>query len=471
MRDTLLHNADLLPSIALVGRVNVGKSTLFNRITDSHQAIVSKEPGTTRTRNIGIGRWRDVVFRLIDTGGVTYDNANELKKELYTQLQLALEEADLIALLVDLKEGPTVEERRLALEIKKKGLPILLVGNKADNDMLAAKVYEKHWRLLRLGTPLPVSATTGRGVGDMIDALLQHPRFAKTSEKSSYVIPKNTVRVAIIGKPNVGKSSFFNALIGHDSAMVSAQPHTTRESHDTLLEWQGHPMLFIDTAGVRRKALVEHGIERMGVTQSLQAIARADIVLFVLDATEPVSHQDKALAGMIERHQKPLIIVANKWDMIQKIPTISPHYKIFAHAAKHQDMAEQYRAYLTHHFKFVSFAPILFVSAKTKKYVKDIFPLITEMNRARAVKIDPVELEQTFREIVRTRTPIKGKGVRHPKLYSIKQLSVAPPVFELAVKRNTNLHVSYLRFLERKLRERFGFAGIPMVFYIKKVSL
>lgn len=458
---------DSLPAVALVGRVNVGKSTLFNHITDSGHAIVSKVPGTTRTRNVGVGRWRGKLFRVIDTGGLTFDSADVYEKDIEAQFDKAMEESTLVIFLVDVTSVPTVAERSLAKKLRQSHIPTLFIANKADNNQFAAKAEDPQWRAFGLGAPTPISASTGRGVGDLLDTIIAHPNFQGLElGKKEVLIPKDAVKVALLGKPNVGKSSLFNALINEDRVVVSDIPHTTRETHDTLFTYNDKHYLFVDTAGIRKKRKIDDSLEQTGVYQSLNSISDADINLFVLDASLPLSHQDKALAGLIEEKHKPLIIVANKWDLIENNTAHLP-----AHVQKEKDPETRFRSYLEHHFKYVGFAPIIFVSAKHKINVADLFPLIDEVNKARQLDVDPHELEAAFVKMIRRHLPTKGKGVRHPKIYSLKQIAVAPPVFEVAVRRKTDLHQSYLRYLEKQLRETFGFLGVPMVFYVKKVML
>ncbi len=470
-----LPHIDDLPTVAIVGRVNAGKSTLFNHITDSGHAIVSSRAGTTRTRNTGVARWRGNLFRIVDTGGLTFDKTDDFEKDVRQQFEKALDEATLVIFLVDVTTEPTVAEQELGKKLRQSKIPTILVANKADTNVIAVRASDPTWRKFGLGEPTPISASTGRGIGDLLDTIVSHDAFVAANggaeslrnvSKKEDLIPPGTIKVALIGKPNVGKSSLFNALIGEDRVIVSNIPHTTRETHDTLFTFNNQNYLFIDTAGIRKKRNIDDSLEKTGVHQSLSIIEEADVVLFVIDASTPLSHQDKALAGFIQEKNKPLIIVANKWDLISLNQAHVP-----AHVQKDDDEETKFRKYLDYNFRYISFAPIIFVSAKDNLNVTQLFPLVSEVNAARTKKIDPLELETAFRAMIKRHLPTKGKGVRHPKIYSIKQIAFGPPVFELAVRRKTDLHESYMRYLEKHIRSQFGFIGVPMVFYVKKVMV
>lgn len=458
-----------LPIVAIVGRVNVGKSTLFNHITDSQKAMISREAGTTRTRNIETAHWREHYFRLVDTGGLTYEKDTVFEKEIQDQVKKTLAEASLIIFLVDLKSEPVFAEKQLAKLLISLKKPIIFVGNKADNNRLALRAHEKSWRALKCGEPIPVSASTGRGIGDLLDLVVAHPAL-ESGKVRTPKIPEGTIKIALVGKPNVGKSSLFNALIGEEKVIVSSIPHTTRETHDTLFEWEGRHFLFIDTAGIRRKSNIEQGLERLGVRQAFKTIEEAHMVLFVVDASSEITHQDKALAGIIEEQKKPLIMIANKWDIAKGHIDNNLRVRDRSKTNPTSDPRDLFKQYLTHHFRFIAFTPMVFVSAKTHQHITDILPEIVKVDTARLTLLDPHILEDAFKKITARHNPVKGKGVRHPQIFSIKQVVAAPPVFELAVKRNTDLAESYVKYLEHAIRKEFGFEGVPIVFYIKKVA-
>ncbi len=454
-----------LPTIALVGRVNVGKSTLFNRIVEKHQAMVADEPGTTRTSNYGLAYWRGISLRLIDTGGLMAPDSDPYRSDIERQVKTALNEADVILFVIDGTATLRDDDRAIASLLHKTNKRVILVANKIDNSRLARILDEQAWHSLGFKTPMQASATSGRGVGDLLDCAYE---LLTITQEKNYELPRDTIKVALIGRPNVGKSSLFNALVGEDLVIVSHIPHTTRETFDTLVTWKKQHILFIDTAGIRKRPRIRIGLEQKGVSQSINQIKEADIILFVLDSSEPVTHQDKHLAGLIEESKKPIIIVANKWDITHQNHTSMNFLTISEFSSRTSDASAHYEQYITDVFRFLELAPIVHVSALTRKHVLRLLPEIIQVNHERTKIIDPVELEKAFEAIKIRHLPVKGKGVHHPKIYSIKQLASSPPVFELRIKRKTDLHDTYLRYLERQIRRVFGFKGIPMVFYVKK---
>lgn len=442
-----------LPTIALVGRVNVGKSTLFNRITESNKALTSAIAGTTRTRNVSVADWRGKQFLLIDTGGLTFTDDVILEKEILEQTETGLDEADAIALVVDLKNGLLPQEKELALLLRRRyrSKKVLLVGNKADSPKDRAMAHEREWQSLGLGEPLPVSALNGSGVGDLLDEFFRH--FQSLSRRPKKSVDRKPIRVALIGKPNVGKSSLFNKLIGQERVIVSPMPHTTREPHDTLVDYQGQPIVFVDTAGIRRKTKVAGELERGGIGKSLAAIQHSDIVLLVLDTTEPITDQDQQLGGLLREHTKSVIIVINKWDLAEGN---DDHFR-------NEVKADIYAA-----FPHLNFAPIVFVSAKTSYRTQQIFPLILRAEQERHIEIPPETLEICLKEMIKKRLPTRGKGVHHPKILSLKQVAHNPPIFELAVKANTSVHSSYAHYIANRLREQFSFFAAPIIIRLHK---
>lgn len=455
-----------LPVVSIVGRVNVGKSTLFNRLCDSQRAMISKKPGTTRTNNKGVCYWRGAELRLIDTGGMGgTDKDDPFADDVIGQIDRALAISDLILFVVDVTHPLNEDEQRVADKLHTSNKPVLLIVNKVDNNNLAHRVHEMRWQSLGFKEPLAVSASTGRGVGDLLDIIHDALGIIPTEAKP---LDPDVIKVALIGRPNVGKSSLFNALIGDDEVIVSEIAHTTRESYDTLVEWNGQKLLFIDTAGIRKKPKVNRGLELRGVRQSFNQIEEADIVLFVLDASEAVTHQDKALAGLIEEAKKPLIVIANKWDKMEEQHEELTFLHISEFSGRYQDAAQHYLQYIHDVFRFMKFAPIIYVSAKTKKHVLRIFPKLMKVNEERQRWVDPVELDFALQRIIRRHLPTKGKGSKKPEVKSLKQVEANPPVFQLHITHKSDLHQSYVKYLERKIREKFGFEGVPLVFYIKK---
>lgn len=444
-----------LPTVVLVGRVNVGKSSLFNRIMEQRQAIVSDIAGTTRTRNVGAALWRGKVFRLIDTGGLTFSEDVPLETEIISQTEIALKEADVIIFLADIQSGVLPQEKELAKRLlkKKDHQPIILVANKADNIREHSRIYDPEWKKLGLGEPLPVSASNGSNVGDLLDLLFKH--FNKLKRRPKETVETNPIRVSIMGRPNVGKSSLFNKLIGEERVIVSPWPHTTREPHDLLVEIDGQQIVFVDTAGIRRKVKVSGELEQIGIVKSIATIASSDIVLLVLDAHEPITDQDQQLAGLLREHTRSVILVVNKWDLAE-------------------DNSDQFRnevkADLYGSFPHLKFAPIVFVSSKTEYRVHQIFPLIKEAWAGRQIVVDDEQLKEFLKQTVRKHLPTRGKGVRHPRIVSLTQLGYNPPMFEIVVKSNTSLHLSYVHFIENQLRQKFGFFASPIIMKLSKVK-
>jgi GTP-binding protein len=380
-----------LPTIALIGRVNVGKSTLFNKIIEENLALVSNIAGTTRTRNIGIAAWRGRQFRLVDTGGLTFSEDVPLEDDIIKQTEIALAEADIILFVVDIRSGLLPQEREIARRLVKqyKTKPVILVANKADSQTIHHLVYEREWRQLGLGEPFPVSAANGSKIGDLLDKM--YKELGKIKKNPKRAPESEPVKVALMGKPNVGKSSLFNKLIGEERVIVSDMPHTTREPHDTLVEVEFEPndnevsgseviakekissgkkkkvkaskdqILFIDTAGIRRKSKVSGELEKIGIQKSIATVNRADIVLLVLDATEPITDQDQQLAGLLREHIRSVIIVINKWDKAD---------------ANDDPFRNEVKEDIYKKFPHLNFAPIVFVSAKTGYRIHQIFPLI-----------------------------------------------------------------------------------------------
>lgn len=467
---SIVYPEKLLPTIALVGRTNTGKSTLFNRLIEKRKALTSPIPGTTRTSNISEFLWRGEKYRLIDTGGLDFEKKYLFEKEIKKQIERALSEAQVIVFLVDLQTGLLPQEREWAKKLLH-GLkvPIILAGNKADNLRIRQNVYDKEWRKLGFGEPLPISAANGSGVGDLLDEVIEtfkhlniktQPPLIRGTQGSVTFKPLNLltfkpIRVAILGRPNVGKSTLFNALIGEERVIVSPIPHTTRESHDTLILKDGEPFLFVDTAGIRRQSRVEKGVEKMGVDQAVRSLQNSDLALLILDASEPFKSQDKQLVGLIAERHKGLVIIMNKWDLIKD---------------QGEESRGRFLEEIFYYFPFLRYAPVLFVSAKTHLKVHQIFDLIKKIYQNSLKTIEEEKLRDFMKKVIKIHRPARGKGVRHPKIYSLKQIDTAPPTFQVAIKQKTSLHESYLRFIENQLRKEFGFEGTPVVVYAKKIK-
>jgi len=467
---------DSLPTIALVGRVNVGKSTLFNTLIEENKAIVSSVAGTTRTSNEGIILWRGKELRIIDTGGLTFTDEVPLEADIIKQTEHAMNIADIVVFITDAKAGILPQERELARRLRKIIIkPVLLVANKADSKKIDREMDIGAWLKLGLGEPFLLSATSGKNLGDFLDAI--HTLLETLSKPAQDRKEPNAdiVQITIIGKPNVGKSSLFNKLIGQEKVIVSDMPHTTREPYDTLVtyhytDWQEQEektatntspnqkektllINFIDTAGIRRKTKVSGELEQKGIMKSIQRIETSDIILFVLDGSETISSQDKQLGGLIERRGKSVIILVNKWDLATDTSDSKRN------AVKKMIYAQ---------FPHLDFAPILFVSGKTGYRVHAIFPELAHVWQARHTKPPVKGLEYVLKQTIASHLPSRGKGTRFPKILGIRQIGVAPPVIELVIKHKTSLHESYTHFLERNLREHFDFTGVPVIITLRK---
>ncbi len=436
-----------MDKVALIGRVNVGKSTLFNRLIIKPKAIVSKIPGTTRDRNYGLCKWQDKNFVLIDTGGLT-DSKKELKdleleleKKVKQQIIKAAEEADLILFVLDINEEISSFEQEISRIIKKTKKPALLVLNKADNPVRRELVKEFRWLQLGFGQPYSVSAINGSGSGDLLDQIVE-----KLGPSLPPVEETKPLRISIIGKPNVGKSTLLNELLGEEKVIVSPIPHTTRGPQDTLIYYHNQPLLLIDTAGIRKKSKISQGLERIGVRKSLVSLKKTDIALVVIDINQTISHQDKALISLAVKSKPGLILVINKID---KIP----------------DFGEQMTKFIKNYqqtLPMASFAPIIFISAQTGQNVKKIFDLIEQVEKNYHREIENSELTNLLKQIV-----IKKKF--NPDVWNritISQTNAQPPEFSLRVSKNIIrkklIHQAQLNIIEKEIRKKWRFEGTPI---------
>ena len=368
---------------------------------------------------------------------------------------MACEEADIIIFVVDLQSGLLPQEKELAKNISKKlkNKPVLLVGNKADDATWRAQVHDREWLRLGLGTPVAISAKNSSGVGDLLDKIFKLlNKLSRRPKQNKKIEP---IRVALMGKPNVGKSSLFNRLIGQDRVIVSNLPHTTREPHDTLVEYEGQHILFIDTAGIRKKAKVSGDLEKQGIGKSIATIEKSDIVLLILDAAESITDQDKQLAGLLREQTRSVIIVVNKWDTAD---------------ANDDTFRNEVRDKIYKEFPHLDFSPIVFVSALTHYRIHQIFPLIIRAWNERQTVIQPEILKEFFKRVTRLHRPARGKGVRHPQIVKFEQLHNNPPIFEMTIKAKTSVHFSYVHYLENRLREQFGFYATPIIIKLSKLK-
>ena len=442
------HN---LPTVVLLGRVNVGKSTLFNKLVESNKALVSAQAGTTRTSNIDTVCWKSKNFRLIDTGGLTFSDDVPLEKEIIEQTKIALEMADLILFVVDIKDGILPQEKELARKLMRYKNRMIFVANKADSQKWMDLVYNKEYLSLGLGTAFPISAATGSNIGELLEDIIK--RLNKLPIRPKKIREVNKIKVALIGKPNVGKSTLFNSIIGREEVIVSDIPHTTREPHDTLVTYKKQPILFVDTAGIRRKTKVSGALEREGIHKSILVAQDVDVVLLVLDASEAISSQDKQLGGLLKENTRSVIIIVNKWDLAD---TNDDTFK------------NQVRRLIYSSFPHIKFAPILFISAKTNYKVHRVFDEIIHAYNGRQTQISDNALGKFLAKIVKEHLPSRGKGVNFPRILGMKQLRPDPPLFEIKVKAKTSLHLSYVQYIKNKLREKFDFYATPIVIKISK---
>lgn len=460
------------PTIAIVGRPNVGKSTLFNRIVGSRRAIVGDEPGITRDRLYGDAEWNGRRLRIVDTGGILPEEKDLIPSEIYRQARVALEESAAIIMVVDGRSalaGPDLELVRL---LRKGNRPLFLAVNKVDSEKQSSLIDEFH----RLGVPqmFPISAEHGRGVDDLIDAVIatlpkplttegtQEPQGEQAPEPADDQRPASEVRVAIIGHPNVGKSTLLNCLTASDRSIVSPIPGTTRDAVDEVVERDGRRFRFIDTAGIRRKGKTHLMAEKLSVVMARKHLEAADIALLVIDATEGVSQLDATIAGYAHESGRSVIIVVNKWDLM-----ISGQKKA-GRATKSERMRESkrpgdrdaYEERLRYELKFLNYAPVVFVSAQSGKGTENIFPLIEEVAAERRKRITTSEMNRFLEQVDFDRASVPMR--QRVKILYMTQASVAPPTFVLFTNRGVKLHFSYQRFLENQIRAAFGFIGTPI---------
>lgn len=438
--------------MALVGRTNVGKSTLFNKMIEEDKSIVSAVAGTTRDRSYGTCRWAGRVLTLVDTGGLDVRAKDEIERDVTRQAKRAMEEADLILFVVDAETGPLPDDRTLAKELLAAKKPVILAANKADNPRDRARMAEGRWEALGHGAALPVSGSNGSGVGDLLDRIV-----AALAERSGEE-HEDPVRIAIVGKPNVGKSTLVNALVGEDRMIVSPVAGTTREPQDTMVLYEGRSFLLVDTAGIRKRAKIGPGIEKAGVRKSLAAIERADVVFFVIDLTEGVGAQDRHLAGLIAEAGKACVIVGNKWDKV-------PHKTA-------QSLFERERELREHDLRQLDWSLLRIVSAQTGDKVEALFSAAVTARGHWRERIPEAKLDAFFRKMIAHEK--KHGGVRHPYIYRMRQTRIEPPTFVLAIKAKRKENMvpeAYLRFIERRLREAWDFSGSPVRILAKAVDL
>lgn len=433
------------PIVALIGRPNVGKSTFFNYILGERKSIVEDTPGVTRDRIYGEAEWNGRKFTLIDTGGIEPDSEDEILVQMRRQATLAMEMADVIVFITDIKQGVTASDYEVATMLRKTRKPIILVCNKADRiGEVPSELYEFY--NLGLGDPFPVSSLNQLGTGDVLDAMISHfPPEEENAEEG------DTIRVAIIGKPNAGKSSLINKLLGEERLIVSNIAGTTRDAIDSPLENEYGKYVFIDTAGIRKKSKIDESIEKYSIVRALHAIEQADVCVLVIDATEGVTEQDTKIAGEAHEAGKGMIILVNKWDAV----------------SKETGSLENYTKDVYTKLAYLTYAPILFVSAKTGQRLDKLFPLINSVNEQNAMRVKTSSLNDVMNEAVTLVQPPSDKG-RRLKIYYATQASTRPPTFVVFCNNAKLFHFSYQRYLENQLRKNFGFQGTPVRIIIRE---
>jgi len=435
-----------LPRVALVGRTNVGKSTLWNRLTESGRALVSDSPHTTRDRNYGIVVWQGMTFELVDTGGMDTEST-DIGANIRLQALHALREADIVLFVVDARVGVLPQDRELARSIQKEHKNIWLIANKVDTANVIPMAYESGFFQLGFQEPHLVSATTGLGVGDLLDDIL---RALEKEGRSAEPLPETAeLKLAVVGRPNVGKSSLVNSILGEPRVIVSPVAHTTREPQDTRFRYADQEMILVDTAGMRKMAHITDRIEEAGIERNQAAIKEADIALLVFDASELPSAQDRHLAGMLEDSAKGIILVANKWDLVK---------------AKTTHSADEYEKNIRDMFDFLSWAPLVFVSAKTGQRTTSLLDTALKVAAERVRHIDYNALNRLLKACIKTKRPLASYGPNSPRIYDVAQVGTKPPTFLITVHGDKeNIHPSWIRFFEKRLRQKFDFTGTSIV--------
>jgi len=438
------------PVVAIVGRPNVGKSALLNRLIQSREAIVEGTPGVTRDRIYRDCVWNGRTFSLVDTGGILVLDQDDLRKAIRLQVEMALAEADFILFVVDVRDGVHPLDQDVANLLRKTGKKIMVVANKADNLEQAADAAE--FFSLGFGQPAAVSSVHGMGTGDLLDMVVKNLPDQSLEESED-----EPIYISIVGRPNVGKSSLLNALIGQERAIVTDQPGTTRDIVDSAISWKGNKFIIVDTAGLRRKGKVGDRIEYYSCQRARRAIKRSDIGLVILDAGEPAVMQDKRIAGILEENGKGILIVVNKWDLAE--PDFS--------ARHYSPLMEDFEALLRRKMDFLSYSPIIFISALKKLGIGKILPLVVDIYRQFTRRVNTSVVNQVIREAFYLKPPPSFKG-RNLKLYYSLQVGSSPPTFVLKVNSPKLVHFSYKRYIENQVRKSLGFNRTPLRIIFKK---
>lgn len=424
--------------MAIVGRPNVGKSSLFNRLIKKRRAVVDETPGVTRDRNYAMCDWLGRSFRLIDTGGMIPRASQHMDRMIYRQAEFALNEADLVLLVVDTQVGTDATDLEIARRLARSGLPCLLAANKADNDQLDNEIFD--FLKLGLGDPMPISATIGRGIGELLDRLVELlPEEKQATEEDS-----ESVRVAVVGRPNVGKSSFINRLIGQERLIVTPIAGTTRDSVDTEFEFEDQKYVLVDTAGLRKKYRVYENVEFYTNLRAARAIDECDVAVVLVDAEDCLTAQDQHILDTVFSTRRPAVLVVNKWDLVEKDSFTADRF-----ALEIRDSLAKY-AHL----------PIIFVSALTGQRVIKVLSLVVDLHRRNRLKVGTAELNEFLQQVIARKHPPARKG-KYIKLNYITQTEISPPSFIIFSNAPTLIDRSYVSYLENRLREQFEFDGVP----------
>ena len=431
------------PVVAVVGRPNVGKSTFFNKVIGRRIAIVEDTPGVTRDRIYAETEWYGIEFAIIDTGGIEPDSEDIILSQMRQQAEIAMDTADVILFLVDGKDGLTSADREVANMLRRRGREVILVVNKIDSHKLPDDFYDFYE--LGLGEPIPISAANMLNFGDLLDEIVN------AFPKEQYEEEEDVIKIAVIGKPNVGKSSLINELVGENRVIVSPIAGTTRDSIDTPFEKDGDRYMLIDTAGIRRKSKVTEDIERYSVIRAVAAIERSDVALLMIDAAEGITEQDKKIAGVAHEAGKGIIVVVNKWDLI----------------AKETNTMRDFKRKIEAEFPFMTYAPSVFISVKDHQRIDNVINMAKYVAETRAMRVPTGQLNALLQDAMMMKQPPSDKG-RRLRIYYVTQVGIKPPLFSFKINSRPLMHFSYARYLENKIREGFGFEGTSIKFVFRE---
>lgn len=431
------------PVVAVVGRPNVGKSTFFNKVIGRRIAIVEDTPGVTRDRIYAETEWNGIEFAIIDTGGIEPDSEDIILSQMRQQAEIAMDTADVILFLVDGKDGLTSADREVANMLRRRGREVILVVNKIDSHKLPDDFYDFYE--LGLGEPIPISAANMLNFGDLLDEIVN------AFPKAQYEEEEDVIKIAVIGKPNVGKSSLINELVGENRVIVSPIAGTTRDSIDTPFEKDGDRYMLIDTAGIRRKSKVTEDIERYSVIRAVAAIERSDVALLMIDAAEGITEQDKKIAGVAHEAGKGIIVVVNKWDLI----------------AKETNTMRDFKRKIEAEFPFMTYAPSVFISVKDHQRIDNVINMAKYVAETRAMRVPTGQLNALLQDAMMMKQPPSDKG-RRLRIYYVTQVGIKPPLFSFKINSRPLMHFSYARYLENKIREGFGFEGTSIKFVFRE---